>query len=224
MEWPQHNLALDITPDTMVQIKLDDCALQYANIWTLKEAPLVFALAEVDANTRREALCRAGGYFKIARSFQVAYDVDRGIPRFQPVLDALDRIPVESVTDATLRKVVGRFRRELGRPYGNRDLLSAATKFLWLRHRDVVVIHDSQARLALNAPYGDYGDYLERWHSEYDIQRPAITNACERLEQKPKRVAADVRREIAAHASSDWFARRVFDIYLWNKGAPVRSP
>jgi hypothetical protein len=152
----------------------------------------------------------------------VAYDVGVGLPRLKPVLDTLDRVPPESVTDTTLRSVVGELRLEIGRAYGGRDLLSAATKFLWLRHRDVLVIYDSQARSALDAPSGDYGNYLKLWRSEYSRVKPNVIYACERLLQA-RQLEDLVRGEVNAHAASEWFRRRVFDVYLWEKGGPDRA-
>jgi hypothetical protein len=151
----------------------------------------------------------------------VAYDVGVGLPRLKPVLDTLDRVQPESVTDATLHSIVNELRRELGRAYGGRDLLSAATKFLWLRHRDVVLIYDSQARLALNTPSGDYGNYLRRWRSEYSLSKPRVIDACERLLQA-RQLGVLVRAEVNGYAASEWFRRRVFDVYLWEKGKPDR--
>jgi hypothetical protein len=160
----------------------------------------------------------AGGYFRISRSLRTAYDVGIGLPRLKPVLDALDRIPDGGVTDATLLKVVSDLRRDIGKPYGNRDVLSAATKFLWLRHRDVVIIHDSQARLALGAPVGDYASYLDRWRELYSRIARDVTEACDRLKTAQFSAPA-ARLEAEADVSSEWFKRRVFDIYLWKAGA-----
>ena len=205
----------------MLDTDFYDSALYYAKEWTRKERGCVDGLASTDPLRRLKALCDAGGYFRISRSLETAYDVGVGLPRLKPVLDTLDRVPPESVTDATLDSVVCELRREIGRAYGGRDLLSAATKFLWLRHRDVVVIYDSQARSALNAPSGDYGNYLERWRSEYSRVKPKVIDACERLLQA-RQLEDLVRAEVNAHGASEWFKRRVFDVYVWEKGGPDR--
>lgn len=144
----------------MSRIHLDDCAREYGGSWTKNEHAFVTALADSDTQQRLAALQRAGGYFKSARCFKRTYDVGVGLPRLQPVLEGLDRLALGAVTEHPLGSVVRDLRRDLGRPYGNRDLLSAATKFLWLLRRDVVIIHDSQVRLALKAPQGDYEAYF----------------------------------------------------------------
>ncbi len=205
----------------MLDTDFYDSALYYAEVWTHKERGFVDGLASTDPLRRLKAICDAGGYFRISRSLEVAYDVGVGLPRLKPVLNTLDRVSPESVTDATLRTVVGELRREIGRAYGGRDLLSAATKFLWLRHRDIVVIYDSQARLALGAPSGDYDNYLERWRSEYSRVKPKVIDACKRLLQA-RQLEDSVRAEVNAHGASEWFRRRVFDVYLWERGGPAR--
>jgi hypothetical protein len=202
----------------MLDTDFYDSALYYAEVWTHKVRGFVDGLASTDPLRRLKAVCDAGGYFRISRSLKKAYDVDIGLPRLEPVLDALDRVLPESVTDATLHSVIGELRREIGRAYGGRDLLSAATKFLWLRHRDIAVIYDSQARLALGAPSGDYGDYLERWRSNYSRVKPRVVDACERL-LRARQPEDLVNAEVDAHGASEWFRRRVFDVYLWEKGA-----
>lgn len=206
----------------MIDTDLYEGARYYAKAWTLRERTFVEGLASTDPATRLKVICNAGGYFRISRSLRTAFDVGIGLPRLKPVLDALDQVHPDSVSDATLHEVVSDLRRSIGKPYGNRDLLSAATKFLWLRHRDVVVIHDSQARLALGAPSGDYATYLNRWYTDYTLVSPQVTAACERLQDASdleKRISFEVKR----HGTAEWFKRRVFDIYLWRKGASDRA-
>jgi hypothetical protein len=199
-------------------IQLYDCAVKYAEWWDTKERGYVAGLAASNPQERLDALRRAGGHFRVARNFRLAYDVKIGLPRLQPALDTLDRLAPASVTESRLGKVIGELRRELGRPYGDRNLLSAATKFLWLRHKEVVVIHDRQARLALNSPYGDYDTYLSLWRSEYVRQLDKVIDACSRLAQN-----SEIHREIKNNVQAEWFRRRVFDIYLWRIGEAKRK-
>jgi hypothetical protein len=60
-----------------------------------------------------EALRRAAGHFKVARSFGTAFDSALGIDRLEPALHALDSIRRVDVTHEDLRKVIGDLRREL---------------------------------------------------------------------------------------------------------------
>ncbi len=102
-----------------------------------------------------------------------------------------------------------RLRRRMGEAYGNRDLLSASTKLLWLFHRESVVIFDSQARAALGTPSGDYDAYLDRWRVEFTRTEADIRHACRAL---PSRFSRQV-------SGQEWFRMRVLDISLWRRGA-----
>jgi hypothetical protein len=59
-----------------------------------------------------EALRRAAGHFKVARSFGTAVDSALGIDRLEPALHALDSIRRVDVTHENL-EVTGELRREL---------------------------------------------------------------------------------------------------------------
>ncbi len=124
-------------------------------------------LESCDQALRVSALQRAAGYFKVARTMPVAYDVGRGFDRLAPALAILDEAEFRQVETDSLRGAVQSLRRRLARAYGRKDMLSAATKFLWLMHRPVVVILDSQARAALGTPDGDYDSYLDHWYEGF---------------------------------------------------------
>src|SRR5207249_351018 len=125
------------------------------------------ALASNDRTQRLPAVRRAAGYFKVARNFPKAFDIERGFQRLAPVLEILESYRSRPVTTETLGGIVETARHDLGAAYGGKDLLSAATKFLWLLHKDPVVIFDSQARIALGAPSTDYPGFLKVWHDGY---------------------------------------------------------
>jgi hypothetical protein len=154
------------------------CAREYAKYWISKERAFVAALASGDYAVRLQALQRAAGYFRVARTMRLAYDVGRGQERLGPALAVLQEAPFQRVTAANLSETVGLLRRRLGEVYGDRDLLSAATKLLWLLHRDAVVIFDSQARVSLRTAPGDYDAYLASWRLEFAKAEPDIRQAC----------------------------------------------
>jgi hypothetical protein len=89
----------------MCQGTLVECARDYAGRWLFKEQHLVAGLAGIDRQKRLAAVQRAGGYFRVSRSFGRRFDVLRGLDRLAPVLDVLDRIDQKSVTDNTLADV-----------------------------------------------------------------------------------------------------------------------
>ena len=193
--------------------QLVTAAREYARAWLSRERHFVEDLASDDRARRLLAIQAAGGYFKISRSFALQFDVQRGLPRLAPALDALERVAPVTLEEDALPSTVDTLRRELGRPYGGKDLLSAATKFLWLRHRDTVIIHDSQVRSALGARSGDYSNYLALWRAEYTKTRAQILATCDA-------VARDGSAEVRSIATQEWFRRRVLDIHLWRVGAP----
>jgi len=63
-----------------------------------REQELASDFAARDRAPRLEALQRCAGYFGIARIFPTRFDVDRGIPRLEPVLAILDTLPARRFT------------------------------------------------------------------------------------------------------------------------------
>ena len=190
----------------MPEQSISESVSQYANLWLRKENAFVSALASSDRGRQLAALNAAAGYFKIARNFKLKEDVGRGLERLGPMLDILDRHRTPLTSSADVYSAVTIVRREAATAYGKSDLLSAATKFLWLLHRHRVVIFDGNVRTALNAPAGDYGFYTQLWEAKYSELGPLIRKATDRV--KDHRVPS----------SEEWFRRRVLDIHLWNAG------
>jgi hypothetical protein len=202
-----------------------ESAFEYAKYWATSERQFVTDFSSSDPSRQLLALQRSGGYFKIARSFPLSYDVEAGLPRLSPVLATINSIAAGAVTDTTIGSVIKSLRHELGRAYGGRDLLSAATKFLWLRFPRVVIIFDSQARLALQTPSGDYDRYLARWRSQYAKHETEIVRCCSELASSAAPMSSDVAidQEVRQLAGEPWFQRRVYDIYLWKVGRPAAN-
>jgi hypothetical protein len=172
-----------------------------------REKGLVLDLRAVDRATRLSGLQRCAGFFRIARNFPTRFDVERGLPRLDPVLAILDtvRAPLRA---GRLLEIVDLTSRRLASLYGKKGLLSAATKLLWVMHQDPVIIYDSQVRASLRVPPGDYPAYVSRWHALYSQHASGIRRATSRV------------RIPGAPLEKEWFRRRVFDLYLWAEGAP----
>jgi hypothetical protein len=198
------------------------CARDYADVWTSRERDFVSGVSSGDGIIRLAALQAAAGYFRVARNFPTFYDVRRGLPRLKPALDVLDQIEVTNLTERNALTAISRLRRDLGNAYGKADLLSAATKFLWLRRPDAVIIFDSQARAALGAPYGDYAVYLDLWHKHYGQHRMAISAACLELWRERPSTAGSIAGSTGPDVP-EWFIRRIHDIYLWRAGSPSKG-
>ena len=184
---------------------------RYATAWLSLEKGLVSDFAAVERARRLDALQRCAGHFRIARNFPTKFDVDRGIPRLDPVLVILDALPAR-LFPSRLMDVVALTSRRLGTAYARKALLSATTKLLWVIYRDPVIIYDSQVRAALGVRPGDYDAYVRQWHALYRRHADGI-----------RRAASHVRLHGAPH-EKEWFRRRVFDLYLWARGAPSSRP
>lgn len=198
-------------------VVVQHAALQFARWWIEKERGYVSGIASGDRARQLAALRAAAGYFRVARNFPTAFDVGQGLERLAPALDALLAHSDEVVDQSNLPHAISVLRRALGDAYGGRDLLSAATKFLWILRQDPVVIFDSQARIALGAPAQDYEKYLSLWREGYNRIHDVLAEAC-----TDQQVLSVLGTESAA-ATREWFHGRVYDIYLWNAGAPVRA-
>ena len=193
----------------------DACARQFAAQWNTRESHMHANLASGSRELALLAIQKGAGHFRVARNFPTRFDVGRQVPRLAPALDAIEAFRASVLTIERLPQAVKLLRAQLGDAYGGGDRLSAATKFLWLLHRSPVVIFDSQARLALNAPNGDYEEYLRLWFGAYDTHEAGIAAACEMLAQRRATTA-----EQALDIRTEWFRQRVHDIYLWNVGTP----
>jgi len=207
----------------MTTYAFSDAAVEYARYWYQNERRFVDGLASGDRNLRLDALCRAARYFIVSRNFPKRFDVGRGLARLSPALAELDSVPARPLDAGELSATVRSFARSLGAAYGGRNLLSAASKFLWLVRRDVVVIYDSRVRAALGTPFGDYDRYLESWFDAYRRKLDSVHAACSALSVLSLHLQPHDRpsdRELSHLSTQDWFRRRVHDIWLWHLGEP----
>jgi hypothetical protein len=85
---------------------------------------------------------KIAGLYRVARRFRRRYDEGAGLGRYGPVLSALEDYRMEKEADP-VEAVLG-FTRDLERVY-QREVLSAASKFLWLVWGQDIIIYDSQA-------------------------------------------------------------------------------
>lgn len=197
----------------MTTISFPRAAADFALQWHSKECGAFYGLAASDRDTRLQALKVAAKHFVIARNFPLAFDTKVGKARFAPALDVLDPLRRTTPTSDSMCEVVAVFAHELGDRYGERQLLSAASKLMWLCHRSPVIIYDSRARKALRAPAGDYATYVHLWRDRYARDADEIAHASAEL-------ARDQNIPDAIH---DWFRHRVLDLRLWHEGAPERK-
>ena len=104
-----------------------------------------------------------------------------------------------------------------------RDVLSATTKFLWLKMKSPIIIYDSRARKALGAALGEIDEYYSRWREKFKGCEQQIRDACtslQKVHEYTENPEVATPQYIAKTAAHPWFRERVFDVYLWSLGTP----
>lgn len=196
----------------------DFCALQFLNQWLEKEKSYCEMLASPDIETQRLALAKAGGHFRISRNLPTHFEKENNFPRYQPVLDVLKNIGEVNLSNVT--DVVNKARDQISEHYGDRNVLSLTTKFLWLKFKSPVRIYDKQARIALKTKESDFTAFNDAFSDQYADCEERIIGACSNLKNVLSySVQPEMRQdEIEKISSEHWFRERVLDIYLWNLG------
>ncbi|GAB2612977.1 hypothetical protein [Novilysobacter erysipheiresistens] len=189
-------------------------AMRYLLLWEQSERPVFQMLA---ASWSPESLRKAMHHFRISRSF-------RGIGGHTTaniVLGAVNAADGPSPV-SNVQNLAESFRRDFGS-----FNLSAASKLLWWKHRHPYLIYDSRAVAALKKlgyrfANRDYAEYARSWLGAYVEREGEIDGAVASL--------ADLQPfldtwhptvdSISRLAQEKWFRERVFDLALWEHGAP----
>jgi hypothetical protein len=194
-------------------------ALRYLDQWLSKDRVFCEGLAEATKSKRLDALRNAAAFYGVSRNLRTEFDRDERLGPLLTIVDSLSRTNIEH------RDLVGsvlRVRDRIRADYGNRGVLSLTTKVLWLKFKMPLIIYDRRARMALAAKEGDLADYYCRWTIGFESAEPEISRACRSLVNArdycvdPSAITDDELQEIA---SQEWFEQRVYDMYLWNRGA-----
>ena len=94
----------------------------------------------------------------------------------------------------------------------NKNAIVAASKILWAFDKEKTVIQDTMAKLYLEKLIGKkfsgYENYCEYWEEQYLLFKPEYLKVI-------KKVGIDKQDNLF---NEDWFIRRTFDNYLWNRG------
>lgn len=200
-------------------------SLYYLNQWLSYDKDYCLALSGSNQKEKLSALKSAGGFYRVARNLPTAFDEKIGIERYQPVLDIIDNLSIDQFEKDPVKKIL-EIETEISNKYGNRGVLSLTTKFLWLKFKSPILIYDSQARIAVGSKNGDLQDYYENWLAEFENHKEEIQSVCTILSSLSLYVVdqrfAD-KKYIDEISSNKWFHERVFDIYLWSKGAMLES-
>lgn len=206
----------------MPPVNFNYFALHYLNLWLSNDRNFCETLEGHDDARKLRALTKAAAFYRVARNLPKAYDVEKGIPRYKPVLDVIDALDPITFQGPQLIPSIEGVLSEISRRYGGQKVVSLTTKFLWLKMKSPIVIYDSRARKALGTKPGDIRDYYSQWRDQYNSYCSEISAACDSLPRVHEySVAPDVAtpQYIEGVASQPWFMERVFDVYLWSLGS-----
>lgn len=157
-------------------------------------------------------------FYRIARNFPGLGDDNVLRTLLVDVLAATKRIKRAGAQETQLVQEVQR----IATSHGQKQLISAASKLLFLACPERCVIYDRNARTALGLrQQATYERYVLAWNTSLAECRPQIEGAIQRCLELPDKAfplcLADSSTCRSA-LSEPWFHRRVFDIHLWHSG------
>lgn len=196
------------------------CSLHYLNQWLTYDRGYFQALSKGDKENKLTALKNAGDFYRVARNLPSEFDEKKGVARYQPVLEILDEVNQNQFQVNPVERIL-EIERKISAKYGNRNVLSLTTKFLWLKVKQPILIYDSQARIAVGTENGDLDAYYEKWQEAFKKYQNQVKKACSKLPDLHLYVVdqeVGTKEYIKDVSSKSWFHERVFDIYLWSKG------
>jgi hypothetical protein len=192
--------------------ELAAAAAQYVRQWNEHDRHFREGILAGERADRRQAVAKALTFYRVIRRMERRYDVERGLPRLDPVLDALDdwrdrfpnaEDPVAAVT--TLERLISR-------RYGGATQPSLASKLGWLVLGSPIAIYDSLVRDALGTKTASYEEFYAVWRRAYEVNAKEVREA-----------AAQIGTAAATRPAEEWFAERVFDVFLWHVGNKRRE-
>jgi hypothetical protein len=156
--------------------------------------------------------------YSVIRNFKKIDETERLGHAYEKLLE------ISRPLETEVGEVVDRFAKVLGETYGTDHkvkLLSAASKFLWMRFRSPIIIYDTlawnwlQKRSPLKST-DDYSGYMEVWRSTYSQYREAIAQGCSGLVAIKKFTLGWNLTDslLESWTSSEWFHHRVFDYLI----------
>ncbi|HUV79762.1 MAG TPA: hypothetical protein VMW40_02900 [Candidatus Bathyarchaeia archaeon] len=200
------------------EIKFEYCSLHYLNQWLSNDKRFVETLAGQSNDSKLEILKKAAVFYKVARNLPETGDTKKGMRRYQPVLDIIDKV-THPTKESEVINVVNGAQKAISDSYHKGKVLSLTTKFLWLKVRHPILIYDSRTKTAIEAETGNYEDFCIKWKEAYERNLKGIERACAKLYKmsnyttNPMIATEDYIKKIS---EEQWFMDRVFDIYLWH--------
>ena len=210
----------------MPLVSFEYAALYYLNWWLAYDRRFCAALSDPSEAIQLSGLREAAVKYRVARTIQTKFEKKAGTKRLEPVLAVIRTATPAQFQGEKAVSAILQIADTLSATYGYRGVLSLTTKVLWLKVQHPIIILDSNARLALNVRNADLLTYYKTWRKEYGEQRARVAAACQALmDVRSFCLEPHLSRDKLAELSrAEWFRERVFDIYLWHKGASSPRP
>jgi hypothetical protein len=209
----------------MAHVEFDFCALHYMNQWLSGDRLRCDEIASDKVDEKLAALEKYASDYKIARTLLRKHDADKGLPRYKPVLDIIQSAKRGDFLDEKLAPSIDGIADRISKQYGDRKVLSATTKFLWLMLKSPIIIYDSRCRAALGTKPDDIFQYVHEWRDMFKNRKREIEVSCQNLTEVRSYMNNTERTTpeyIENTSSQEWFKERVFDTFLWHS-APVET-
>ena len=192
-------------------------------LWIDRDARRVLGYEEgkeTDREIGRLKLLEVATYYRVIRNFPG----EEPLSRLGTVWDEVAKVEKPQSAEEA-KRVVNQLAISI-RP--DHRLHSAASKFLWMRFGDPIVICDSVAWAWMRRQQNglrdssSWDDFYDRWQEEFAKREGKIRSACAELALMRKFMQPNVvtESEFTEAIRSNWFTRRVFDHFMLN--APVK--
>ena len=200
-------------------------AYSYFNEYWRADKPCIEALEDgADSKATCVALSEIAKIYNINRNMATNKEEEC---RLEVARSLLMDLP-KPVTDKDVSKVVGEFAEALGKAYPRIEkktgklvkpiLLSSASKFLWMRFQNPIVMYDRYAfawvkRNSLPTNAMSYSQYLDAWRKEFFKHQTKVKEATRDFTIiKPFTLAfKEDGDKIQKLVDKLWFQERVFD-------------
>src|SRR5712692_2920494 len=199
-------------PKGMTTTTFEYCSLHYLNLWLKNDMNYCHALATGNWGEKLTALREAAVAYSVARTLPSKLDRPARYERLLDIIDPLEPTQFQDDPPREIRKIA----RKVSEAYGGRNVLSATTKFLWIKIKQPILVFDSRARNALSIRNNnDLEGFYDKWREGFKANESAIVNACSKLPDMNKYA---VNQEVATReyireiSDQTWFHERVFDI------------
>ena len=192
-------------------------AMMYLNDWYSSDKPFMEGLSSRSRPDQLLWFNKAAKYYKVTRNF-VKLDNEE---RLEGALAILNKVS-GPITDENVVTSVNTLANSFQKKYG-KYVVSAASKFLWLRFRSPVIIFDNRVLRWLKTngysvhQGSGYGEYRKKWIAAFQAHEKLIQSACNDLPavRKYTYAHAESEKDVSNLCSTRWFRERVFDKYLW---------